>query len=293
MLRRGGGYGGGYGRRTTRGSGMKIRLLIAGAIVLFSLFSYMRTSDVNPITGEKQRVAMSSQEEIALGLNSVEPMARQHGGFHRDQRLQQIVDNVGLRLVDGLNRRIGGLKDRSNPYQYEFHLLADDRAINAFALPGGQIFITYNLFERMYRYERPGQYGTFEDRLAGVLAHEVGHVVARHGAQRMAKQKLTQGLIGAASVGGGGYNSGRMAAMVGKMVNMKYGRGDELEADQWGVSLAKEAGYDPRAMLDVMEILEESAPNGGPPEMMSTHPKPKNRKAYIIGILEKAGITVQ
>lgn len=289
MLRRGGNYSG----RTTRGSGLKLRLIIAGGIVLFSLFSYMQTSDTNPITGKKQRVALTEEQEVALGLESKPTMAQQHGGYHQDQRLQQVVDDVGLRLVNALDSRISGIEGRLNPYQYEFHLLADDRAINAFALPGGQVFITYNLFERMARYERPGQYGQFRDRLAGVLAHEVGHVIARHGAQRMAKQKLTQGLIGAASVGAGGYQGAQMAAMVGKMVNMKYGRGDELEADQWGVSLAQEAGFDPRAMLDVMEILEESAPDGGPPEMMSTHPKPKNRKAYITGILEQNGIDVE
>ncbi len=272
---------------------MKLRLMIAAGIVLFSLFSYLRTSDVNPITGKSQRVAMTEEEEIRLGLASAPQMAQQHGGMHRNQEYQQVVDQVGLRLVDGLNRRISGMPGRSNPYRYEFHLLADDRAINAFALPGGQIFITYNLFERLYRFDKPTENGKAVDRLAGVLAHEVGHVVARHGAQRMAKQKLTQGLIGAASVGGGSVQSGQMAAMVGKMVNMKYGRGDELEADQWGVSLAIEAGFDPRAMLDVMEILEESAPGGGPPEMMSTHPKPKNRKAYITKILNEAGISVQ
>lgn len=301
MLRRGGygsgGYGGGGfggGRRTTRGNGFKLRLLIAGGIVLFSLFSYLGTSDVNPITGKSQRVAMSEEEEIQLGLASRQGMAQQHGGLYQNQQLQDVVDQVGLRLVDGLNRRIGKMPGRSNPYKYEFHLLADERAINAFALPGGQIFITYALFDRMYRYKKPEEYGSFEDRLAGVLAHEVGHVVARHGAQRMAKQKLTQGLIGAASVGGGSMQSGQMAAMVGKMINMKYGRGDELEADQWGISLSLEAGYDPRAMMDVMDILEQSAPNGGPPEMMSTHPKPKNRKAYIAKILkDQANIDVQ
>lgn len=293
MLRRGAYGGGGYGRRTTRGNGMKLRLMIAGAIVLFSLFSYVRTSDVNPITGKSQRVAISEEEEIALGLQSAPAMAQQHGGLHRDRRLQQLVKQVGARLVAGLNQKLEALPDRSNPYRYDFHLLADETAINAFALPGGQIFITYNLFERMYRYDRPGQYGGFEDRLAGVLAHEVGHVVQRHGAQRMAKQKLTQGLIGAASAAGDSRSSGQMAAMIGKMVNMKYGRGDELEADHWGVSLAKQAGYDPRAMLDVMEILEESSPGGGPPEMMSTHPKPANRKEYIIGILRNEGVTIE
>jgi len=270
---------------------MKLRLLIAGAIVLFTLFSYMRQSDVNPITGEKQRVALNPQEEIALGLQSAPAMAQQHGGLYPDNNYQAIVDGVGGSLVGALDKYIEK-EGRTNPYQFEFHLLADRQAINAFALPGGQCFITYALFDDLANYSKATEYGRFEDRLAGVLAHEIGHVIARHGNQRMAKQKLTQGLIGAASVGGGSYQSGQLAAMVGKMVNMKYGRGAELESDKWGVSLADAAGYDARAMLDVMDILDASAAGGGPPEMMSTHPKPANRKEYIKGILRGAEIAV-
>lgn len=283
---------GGYGRRTTRGSGMKLRLIIAGAIVLFTLFSYLGQSDTNPITGEKQRVALDVEEEIALGLQSAHSMAAQHGNYHPDNNYQAIVDRVGYRIVDALNTQLSDRPDLSNPYQFDFHLLADRSAINAFALPGGQCFITYALFEKLAR-ERNTPYGRFEDRLAGVLAHEVGHVIARHGNQRMAKQKLTQGLVGAASVGGGGYQSGQVAAMVGKMINMKYGRNDELESDKWGVSLSKAAGFDPCAMLDVMDILDESAAGGGPPEMMSTHPKPANRKAYVKEILRGAGVSIE
>ena len=267
--------------------------LIAGGIILFTLFSYMRQSDVNPITGEKQRVALADEkDEIALGLQSAPAMARQHGGLHPNQQYQAIVDQVGMNLIRALNQHVQQ-NGRINPYQFDFHLLADERAINAFALPGGQCFITYALLERLANYEKATEFGKFEDRLAGVLAHEVGHVVARHGNQRMAKQKLTQGLVGAVSVGAGGMQGGQMAAMVGKMINMKYGRNDELEADKWGVSLSAAARYDARALLDVMEILDESAPGGGPPEMMSTHPKPANRRAYIAGILKDAGIQVQ
>jgi predicted Zn-dependent protease len=77
-----------------------------------------------------------------------------------------------------------------------------------------------------------------------------------------------------------------MAAAVGTMINMKYGRDDELESDKWGVQLAVEAAYDPRAMLDVMRILEEAGGGGGSPEMMSTHPKPANRQAYIQQVID-------
>ena len=258
---------------------MKLRLMIAGAIVLFSLFSYMRQSETNPITGESQRVAMSEQEEIALGLQSMPAMVNQHDGHHPDQRAQAFVDMVGGKLLRALNNWIEE-NQRVNPYQYEFHLLADSRAINAFALPGGQIFITYALFSKLET----------EDQLAGVLAHEIGHVVSRHGAQRLAKQKLTQGLTGAATVFGGSYQSGQLAAMVGQMVNMKYGRGDELESDEWGVRLCALSNYDPRAMLKVMDILEQATSGKAPPEMMSTHPKPANRKKYIEDVIRRAGI---
>ncbi|MGI9430011.1 MAG: M48 family metalloprotease, partial [Bythopirellula sp.] len=193
MLRRGG--HGGHGHRTTRGSGLKLRLLIAGAIVLFSLFSYFGQSDQNPITGKLQRVAMTETEEIALGLQSRARMAQSHGGVHPNEEYQQIVDQVGLRLVRALNQHVQQLEGRTNPYQYEFHLLADDQTINAFALPGGQCFVTFALFRELANYDQPTKYGQFLDRLAGVLAHEVGHVISRHGAQRMAKQKLTQGLV--------------------------------------------------------------------------------------------------
>lgn len=281
-----------YRQRTTRGSGMKLRLIIAGAIVLFTFVSYMGQSAENPITGEKQRVALNPQEEIALGLQSAPAMAQQHGGLYPDENYQAIVDQVGNSLVQALEAKLANDPARSNPYQFDFHLLEDRRAINAFALPGGQCFITYALFEKLLR-DRPSQYGGPQDRLAGVLAHEVGHVIARHGSQRIAKQKLTQGLVGAASVGGGSYQSGQVAAMVGKMVNMKYGRSDELESDKWGVALADAAGYDARAMMDVMDILDESAAGGGPPEMMSTHPKPANRKAYVKEILRGAGVAIE
>jgi predicted Zn-dependent protease len=259
------------------GGGFKIRLMIAAAMMLFALFSYYSMGEVNPVTGEKQRVAMDENEEIRMGLAAVDQMAAQHGGLHPNQAGQDHVDQVGGRLLMGLEEWLQK-NSRINPYReaFEFHLLRDDQTINAFALPGGQVFITAALYQKL---ETEGQ-------LAGVLGHEIGHVLSRHGAQRMAKQKLTQGLTGAVGVAGGGFEGARMAQAIGQMINMKYGRGDELESDVWGVRLSALSGYDPRAMMGVMDILDASS-QGGPPEMMSTHPKPANRKAYIKTLLAK------
>lgn len=263
----------GFGGR--RGSGgLKLRLMIALGIALFSFVSYYMNGQKNPVTGETQRVSMSPDEEIALGLSAAPKMAGQHGGLHPDTQHQQIVDRVGAQLLQGLDGYLQA-KGGSNPYKFEFHLLADPRTINAFALPGGQVFITAALYSKL---KSRGQ-------LAGVLGHEIGHVLSRHGAQRLAKQKLTSGLVGAAGVAGGGNGGASLARAIGQMLNMKYGRGDELESDRWGVLLTAQAGYDPRAMLGVMDILDEASGGQGPPEMMSTHPKPANRKQYIQDVM--------
>src|SRR6185295_1556292 len=99
-----------------------------------------------------------------------------------------------------------------------------------------------------------------EGQLAGVLGHEIGHVVARHSAAQMAKTQLTQGLTGAAVMATydpdnpASQRSAAIAQMIGNLVNLRFGRQDELEADQLGVKFIAQAGYDPRAMLGVMEV---------------------------------------
>ncbi len=268
-------FGNQRGRGNSQRSGIPVRLIIAGLIALFSVISYYSMSAKNPITGDNQRVGMNPEQEIAMGLQAAPEMAAQFGGLEPDRVAQDRVDRIGNELLGAVNRIVRG-SGGENPYQFDFHLLADSRTVNAFALPGGQVFITDALYDRL---ETEGQ-------LAGVLGHEIGHVLMRHGAQRLAQQKLTQGLVGAAGVAGGSQNSARMAMAIGQMINMKYGRDAELESDKWGVKLTAEAGYDPRSMLDVMRILEEASGGGGPPEMMSTHPKPANRQAYIKEVIE-------
>jgi len=241
----------------------KLRLLIALAIAGFALLSYFGKKNYNEITGENQYVDLSPEQEVALGLQAAPQMARQYGGLHPDQRAQTLVDHIGNRLVERT-------ATSSTPYRFEFHLLADEDTVNAFALPGGQVFITAALLSRL---ETEGQ-------LAGVLGHEIGHVAARHGAEHLAKAKLTQGLTGAAILAtsdGSGRGSAALAAMIGRLVNMKYGRDDELESDRLGVRFTADSGYDPRAMIRVMEILDAASQGTRPPEFYSTHPNPERR----------------
>ncbi len=269
------------------GGGLKVRLLIALAVAAFAFLSYyMKSKDVNEITGESERVALTEEsEEIQLGLQAAPQMVSQHGGPTRSAADQDLVDRVGWRLLEALNKDLEAWNrehpeaQRHNPYlqAFQFILLADKRTVNAFALPGGKVFVTHALYDQL---ETEGQ-------LAGVLGHEIGHVIERHGNKRMAKQGLYQGLAGAMGVLGGGGGGGQMGQMIASALSMKYGRDHELESDDWGVKLCGMAGYDPRSMAGVMKILEKATGGQGPPEFMSTHPKPANRAAYIEAAIKK------
>jgi predicted Zn-dependent protease len=110
----------------------------------------------------------------------------------------------------------------------------------------------------------------------------VGHVIGRHSAERIAKDQLMQSLIGAVGMASDDpYAAQQMAALVANIVQMKYGREDEMQSDSLGVHLIVDAGYDPRELITVMEILEEASGGQQQPEFMSTHPNPGNRAAHI------------
>ncbi len=242
-----------------------MRLILALFLVVMTLASYYAGTrkEYNEITGETQRVGLSVDEEIALGLQAAPSMAQQHGGLHPDAQLQATVDEIGQKLV-------GATAAGETSYQFDFHLLADPTTVNAFALPGGQVFITMGLYKLLES----------EDEVAGVLGHEIGHVVGRHSAEQMAKSKLTNGLtsavISAASGSSYGGNA-QVARVVGQLLNTKYGRDDELESDKLGVRFMAKAGYRLEGLVRVMEVLAEASGGNNPPEFMSTHPSSARR----------------
>ncbi|WP_036382984.1 M48 family metalloprotease [Muricauda sp. MAR_2010_75] len=248
-----------------RGS-WRIRILIGLAIVAFAFIRRCNNQEENPYTGRVQNINMTAEQEIAIGLQSVPEMAQQYGGLYPDERMQALVDAVGKKLV---NSSIA----RETPYEYDFHLLADDRTINAFALPGGQCFITYALFSQLN-----------EAQLAGVLGHEIGHVIGRHSAERIAESNFWQTLATGASVGG---DMGSVVAGIGQNTLLKNGRDDELESDELGVLFMVQSGYDPYEMIKVMEILKAAAGPDRVPEFQSTHPDPENRIERIKEVIKK------
>src|SRR5262245_13416371 len=247
------------------------RLVGAVIMVLVALASYYGYREVNPITGEKQHIAMSQEQEVAMGLQAAPEMAAQMGGLHPDPQLQGLVKDIGNRLVQQSVAR-------SSPYQFSFNLLKDPQTINAFALPGGPVFVTQSLLAKLEN----------EAQLAGVIGHEIGHVVARHSAEHLAKSQLAQVLVGAVGVASSdeehpsrGQMAAAASALVAELVNLRYSRQDEMESDGLGVRFMSEAGYDPRSMLNVMHILAATSKGGRQPEFLSSHPDPGNREEKI------------
>ena len=173
------------------------KLAFALLLVILAVGKYFlgTTSEENPFTGDKVTVMkMTPEEETALGLQSVPEMAEQFGGEIREVKLVNKINEIGYRLLQAKERIVSkrGKQENEFDYKFQFHVLADQKTINAFALPGGQVFITMALLSKLPN----------EDAVAGVLGHEIGHVLARHSMQQMAKSGLLSGLVNAAVVTG-------------------------------------------------------------------------------------------
>ncbi|MBL9133165.1 MAG: M48 family metalloprotease [Verrucomicrobiaceae bacterium] len=252
-----------------RGFGCSPRLAIGLLIIVGSLLYHQfgTTSYQNEFTGRVQSLALATpEEEIALGLQSAPQMIREMGNLSRDAAATARVKEVGRRLLESTAAR-------QTPYRFEFHLLGDAQTINAFALPGGPIFITEGLMRRLKS----------DDQLAGVLGHEMGHVVGRHSNEQMANEQKWSGIaqgIGVALSDGNSNVGHQLGGLVARWRVTKFSRDDELESDALGVRFMAEAGYDPEALIGVMEILAEAGGGGGM-AFMSTHPSPANRMEKI------------
>jgi predicted Zn-dependent protease len=262
----------GYGGSGGGGRGINLRIIIALVIAAVSVIGYLTKKSVNPVTGETQYVSLTPDQEMALGLQAAPQMAAQMGGdVPASDPESALVKEVGQKIVQSSDAS-------KSPYvqNFHFHLLADPNTINAFALPGGQIFITRGLLSRLET----------EAQLAGVLGHEIGHVINRHAAEHMAKGQLGGALATAVGVGasddrGRGYGAAIAAQVANQMLQLKFSRSDESEADSYGLKYMSQSGYDPRAMLGVMQILRDASKGGRTPEILATHPLPDTRLREI------------
>jgi predicted Zn-dependent protease len=217
----------------------------------------------NPTTGRSQLAVLSRDEEIQMGAQYGPEFASQSGGELKEPVMNAYVTEIGTKLVQGVVD-----EDKSLPWK--FTILNSDQ-INAFALPGGQVFFSLGL----------GRLMTNEAQLAGVLGHEIGHVTARHINERMGDQlkaQILSGVLGAA----GGDAVGSLADNVAQLSLLSFGREQESEADYLGMKYMAAQGYNPIGQQQVMQILASaSKSDGAPPEFLSTHPYPETRIEQI------------
>lgn len=232
-------------------------------LVVSLTFSFAAGCATNPITGEEQLMLISEDQDIEIGREYAPEVEKQLGGKLRDEALQNYVDTVGQRIVR--------ISHRSN-WQYHFTVV-NHSMINAVALPGGYIFVTKGILEKM----------TTEAQLAALLSHEIVHVVARHSAAAMSQQIGISMLIGGIGASGAMPNSEaayRMAQLALQLIDLKYSRENEREADLYGMDYMVQAGYNPYGAVELMQMLQQQD-RFKPVEFLSSHPSPENRMLYL------------
>jgi len=221
-----------------------------------------------PVTGRSQFILISPQQSQALGISAYQQIK---------QQTPVVTGTEQARMVERIGQRIAAIAPGTSGYAWEFNLFRDPTP-NAFALPGGKVGVNTGLFDVAEN----------EAQLAAVMAHEVGHVVAQHSAERMSRDMVAQlgiGAIGAATASPELTNLAAAAATLG--VTLPFTRSQEAEADHIGLIYMARAGYDPRAAVELWKNFQ-SAGGSRPPAFLSTHPSPENRIARLEELMPEA-----
>jgi predicted Zn-dependent protease len=223
----------------------------------------------NPSTGKNQFLLYSPEQVAQISEHAKPELTKQYGGQVQSAELRKYVTGVGKRLARNVESEYKDL-------DWEFTTLNSD-VINAFALPGGKVFITRGLLEKLSN----------EAEVAAVLGHEIGHVTARHIDERMTQQAAIETGV---QVGGGLTKSDIASAalgLVGQGYMLKFSRDQESEADMQGLKYMTKAGYNPQGMEGVLHVLIDASKGGSQPEILSTHPNPERRLQDVEARIKK------
>jgi predicted Zn-dependent protease len=223
---------------------------------------------VNPVTGKSEFMLLSERDEIALGAQTDKSIVQMYG-IYDDQNLHNYLDQMGQKMVK--------ISHRPN-LKFEFKVM-DSPVINAFAVPGGYVYITRGILA----------YLNNEAELAGVVGHEIGHVTARHSAQQYSKAQLAQLGLGIGSILSEEFAkySGLAAQGLG-LLFLKFSRDNERQSDDLGVEYSTKVGYDSYEMANFFSTLDQmraESGSGGLPSWASTHPNPADR---VVDVRKKA-----
>jgi predicted Zn-dependent protease len=233
----------------------RLALLILG--LLFCLFTGCA---VNPITGKEELMLFPEEQDIAIGRQYAPEIEKQMGGEIPDPVLQNYVNYVGQNVA----------RVSHKPYlEYSFVAL-NDKSINALALPGGYVYVTKGMLEKL----------DSEAQLAAILAHEITHIVARDVSNAMSNQIGMNLVLSAVTSKKTPQSVLTIADLAQQIVGLKYSRKDEQEADLGGLGYMFAAGYNPYGMVETMQMLQ-NLHQVRPIEFLSSHPSPENRIGYL------------
>ncbi|HEB97303.1 MAG TPA: peptidase M48 [Sedimenticola thiotaurini] len=244
---------------------MTMKRWIALASLLLSLL-LLGGCATNPVTGERELSLVDRSSEVALGEKEYLPSRQQQGGDY-------VVDPALTRYVQRVGARLAAVADRDLPYEF---VVVNDSTPNAWALPGGKIAVNRGLLTELRN----------EAELAAVLGHEIVHAAARHGAQSMERSVLLQAALLAAGVAAGASDNDNAALLLGAasvgagLINQKYSRDAELEADHYGMIYMQRAGYDPQAAVALQQTfvrLAEGRDQNWLTGLFASHPPSQER----------------
>ena len=247
---------------------MKFIIYISVLVILF--FTLISSCAVNPVTGKKEFMLLSESDEIKMGQQADKQVVQMYG-IYADENIAEYIDNLGQKMA----------KISHRPHlKYEFKVM-DSPIINAFAVPGGYVYLTRGILS----------YLNSEAELAGVMGHEIGHVTARHSAQKYSETSLAQLGLGVGSMISEEFASfAGLAAQGLGLLFLRFSRDDERQSDDLGVEYATKIGYDAGEMANFFKTLDKMGGDkkqGGLPDWFSTHPNPADRVIAVQNESEK------
>ncbi|MDH7452614.1 M48 family metallopeptidase [Luteimonas composti] len=282
-------FGGRYRQQPSGGRrGINPRFIILLLFAGYGAYYWFSNQSVDPVTGESVLIDrnLSIEDEKALGLQAYEEILSQERPVDPDSPIARQVRGIAERLVAKVTEVEQALAAEngqpaptfSQSFQWEVNVIESDQA-NAFCLPGGKMAVYTGLVPVARN----------ENAMAVVMGHEIAHALLRHGAQRMAQQKLSQvGQMAGAMSGMDPQQQQMIMAAMGYGYLLPYARKHETQADEVGLMLAAAACFDPQEAVPLWERMSEASGGQAPPEFSSTHPNPGTRIANLQALMPKA-----
>lgn len=246
------------------------RVAMALLMGFLAFVAYTVSGNIPIAETESPAVQLGTAHEVALGNRSVRQIEDQFGGLSNDANLQNVVQQIGARLAE--HSDAGQV-----PFQYTFQVLADEHVTNAFALPGGRIYVTAALIQKLQSHAE----------IAAILAHQMAHLVQSHGIDRLANTTLSDGQTGAVVMASfldesesAHVTAPQVAQLISKTVDLHYIQDEEQRSDVQAVQFLAQAGFDPNGLIRALRQLQTNDA-GLQTAFAKTHPNPIRRLPYI------------